>query len=282
MSRSAPAQSLTECIVCDGVEFRQARDTGDAPSFARPVGSPRRDNASRETCCIADYLKAADVRINTMTTMPDKRQADGAETREKIDGYLTRSGLASRSPRVVPLTGDASDRRYFRVLLPDSGSIVLSLHAAPFRVRHAPVRQRRAAAGRDAGPDSRGARSCRRSRRSGARGSGRRDASGASRRRELGRARGLYRQAVALIATLQRRGAELASPEYIPYGVAFDVEKLTWELDFFIKHFIEAYRGRGDRAAGEETNCVGSSRSSSRRWPPSRACCAIAITTAAT
>ena len=37
--------------------------------------------------------------------MPDKRQADGAEAREKIDGYLTRSGLASRSPRVVPLTG---------------------------------------------------------------------------------------------------------------------------------------------------------------------------------
>jgi aminoglycoside/choline kinase family phosphotransferase len=48
---------------------------------------------------------------------------------------------------------------------------------------------------------------------------------------------------VALIATLQHRGAELASPEYLPYGVAFDVEKLTWEMDFFIKHFIEAYRG---------------------------------------
>src|SRR4029079_17079644 len=53
----------------------------------------------------------------------------------------------------------------------------------------------------------------------------------------------LYRQAVALIATLQRRGAELASPQYLPYGIAFDVEKLTWEMDFFIKHFIEAYRG---------------------------------------
>jgi hypothetical protein len=25
--------------------------------------------------------------------------------------------------------------------------------------------------------------------------------------------------------------------------VAFDVDKLTWELDFFIKHFVEAYRG---------------------------------------
>jgi len=53
----------------------------------------------------------------------------------------------------------------------------------------------------------------------------------------------LYRQAVALIATLQRRGADLESPEYVPFAIAFDVEKLTWELDFFIKHFIEAYRG---------------------------------------
>ena len=47
----------------------------------------------------------------------------------------------------------------------------------------------------------------------------------------------------ALIATLQRRGAELESPEYLPYRIAFDVEKLTWEMDFFTKHFIEAYRG---------------------------------------
>jgi aminoglycoside/choline kinase family phosphotransferase len=52
-----------------------------------------------------------------------------------------------------------------------------------------------------------------------------------------------YRQAVALIATLQKRGAELASAAYLPYGIAFDTEKLTWELDFFTKHFIEAYRG---------------------------------------
>jgi aminoglycoside/choline kinase family phosphotransferase len=46
-----------------------------------------------------------------------------------------------------------------------------------------------------------------------------------------------------MIATLQRRGAELQSPKYLPYGIAFDVEKLMWEMDFFIKHFLEAYRG---------------------------------------
>jgi N-acetylmuramate 1-kinase len=48
---------------------------------------------------------------------------------------------------------------------------------------------------------------------------------------------------VSYIATIQRRGRELADPKYLPYGVRFDVEKLTWEMDFFIKHFLEAYRG---------------------------------------
>jgi aminoglycoside/choline kinase family phosphotransferase len=29
----------------------------------------------------------------------------------------------------------------------------------------------------------------------------------------------------------------------VPYSLAFDIEKLTWELEFFVKHFIEGYRG---------------------------------------
>src|SRR5262249_58020421 len=53
----------------------------------------------------------------------------------------------------------------------------------------------------------------------------------------------LYRESVALIEQLQRRGEALRSPDYPPFGVAFDVEKLTWELDFFLKHFVEGYRG---------------------------------------
>ena len=67
-----------------------------------------------------------------MATTIEKRHPDAADQRDRIDGYLRRSGLAARTPRVVPLTGDASDRRYFRVLPPDAPSIVLSLHAAPF------------------------------------------------------------------------------------------------------------------------------------------------------
>src|SRR3954447_16826388 len=178
-----------------------------------------------------------------MATIPDKRQADGTETREKIDGYLTRSGLASRSPRVVPLTGDASDRRYFRVLLPDSGSIVLSLHAAPFEFEKLPfVNVARLLAAMPVPiptvlghADDLGVLALA-------------DLGDVTLQAHLGASSAaehaaLYRQAVALIAALQRRGAELASPEFLPYGIAFDVEKLSWELDFFTKHFLEAYRG---------------------------------------
>ncbi len=53
----------------------------------------------------------------------------------------------------------------------------------------------------------------------------------------------LYRLAVSFVEIMQRRGAELASPAYPPYTIAFDVEKLLWELEFFTKHFIEGYKG---------------------------------------
>ena len=175
--------------------------------------------------------------------MNDKRQPDGAEVRERIAGYLKRSSLAARSPRVVPLTGDASDRRYFRVLLPDTDSIVLSLHSAPFEFEKLPfVNVARLLAMMPVPipavlghADDLGVLALE-------------DLGDVTLQAHLGAATpaehaALYRQAVALIATLQRRGAELTSPEYMTYGVAFDVEKLTWELDFFIKHFIEAYRG---------------------------------------
>ena len=175
--------------------------------------------------------------------MTDKRQTDSSDARDRIDGYLKRADLASRSTRVVPLTGDASDRRYFRVLRPDAGTIVLSLHAAAFDFDKLPfVNVARllalmpvpipAVLGH---ADDLGVLALE-------------DLGDVTLQAHLGAATpaehaALYRQAVALIATLQRRGAELQSPEYLPYTVAFDVEKLTWELDFFIKHFIEAYRG---------------------------------------
>ena len=72
-----------------------------------------------------------------MTTV-ERRQTQGSDARERIHGYLERSGLAAGNPRVVGLTGDASDRRYFRVLLSDTPSIVLALNAAAFDVTKLP------------------------------------------------------------------------------------------------------------------------------------------------
>ena len=175
--------------------------------------------------------------------MTHKRQAEGAEQRERIDSYLQRSGLAARSPRVVPLTGDASDRRYFRVLMSDGPSIVLSLYSAPFDFSKMSFVNVARLLERMPVPiptvighaDDIGVLALE-------------DLGDVTLQAHLGAASAaehaaLYREAVALIATLQKRGAELASPDYIPYTIAFDVEKLTWELDFFIKHFVEAYRG---------------------------------------
>src|SRR5215510_13120841 len=51
-----------------------------------------------------------------------------ASVQSRIDQFLKETGIASRHPRVVPLTGDASDRRYFRVILRDGPSQVLAVH----------------------------------------------------------------------------------------------------------------------------------------------------------
>ncbi|MBA3641735.1 MAG: phosphotransferase [Acidobacteriota bacterium] len=175
--------------------------------------------------------------------MTDKREPDMAQTRERIDGYLHRSGLSSRSPRVVPLTGDASDRRYFRILTPGAPSIVLSLHSGRFDYKTLPFLNVARLLAQMPVPipeilghaDDLGVLALE-------------DLGDVTLQAHLGAATpaehaALYRQSVALVATMQRRGAELDSADYMPYGIAFDVEKLTWEMDFFIKHFLEAYRG---------------------------------------
>jgi len=175
---------------------------------------------------------------------------------DRIDRYLRDSGLASRSPRVVTLTGDASDRRYFRVLLADGESIVLALHATAIDFETLPfanVAQLLSAiplpVPRIVGhSDQDGVLAVE-------------DLGDVTLQAHLGAATGaehaaLYREAVALIELLQRRGAELASDRYLPYSVAFDVEKLTWELNFFVKHFVEGYRNvrltPAERAALDE------------------------------
>ena len=57
----------------------------------------------------------------------EQQTADGV--RERIDLYLRESGIGGSDPHVVPLTGDASDRRYFRIIAAEGPSVVLALHA---------------------------------------------------------------------------------------------------------------------------------------------------------
>jgi aminoglycoside/choline kinase family phosphotransferase len=166
-----------------------------------------------------------------------------SDVRTRIDLFLSQCGLAQRGASVVALTGDASDRRYFRVLVPQDASQVLAVHPGPidfdqlafvnvanlFAAMPVPV-PRIVAHSNELGIIAL------------------QDLGDVTLQAHLGAATraehaALYREAVGLIATLQRRGAELAGPGYVPYGIAFDVEKLTWELNFFVKHFLEAYRG---------------------------------------
>jgi len=174
--------------------------------------------------------------------MPHLR-IDDPVVRDRVQTFLERSGIAARKPRVVPLTGDASDRKYFRVLVPNAVSIVLAVHPARFDyttlsfvnvaelLTQMPIPVP-AILGHD---DELGILALE-------------DLGDVTLQAHLGTAphadhHALYRQAVGLIAVIQRHGALLATEDYPAYRVAFDVEKLTWEMDFFIKHFMEGYRG---------------------------------------
>jgi aminoglycoside/choline kinase family phosphotransferase len=173
----------------------------------------------------------------------EHRTADGLEIRERIDRYLRASGMGGRNPRVVPLTGDASDRKYFRIIPVDGLSIVLALHAGPIQFATLPFANVGELMQRIPLPvpavlghsDELGVLALQ-------------DLGDVTLQAHLGAATGMehaavYRQAVSLVEQLQRRGADLHSDRYLPYGIAFDVEKLTWELEFFVKYFIEGYRG---------------------------------------
>jgi aminoglycoside/choline kinase family phosphotransferase len=179
------------------------------------------------------------------------------DVRARIDRFLAQGGLAQRGASVVALTGDASDRRYFRVLVPHEPTQVLAVHPGPLDFDALPfVNVARLLAAMPVPVP----RILHHSNELGI--IALQDLGDVTLQAHLGAATGsehaaLYRQAVALIDTLQRRGAELADPGFAPYGIAFDVEKLTWELNFFVKHFLEAYRGAtfGEperRALGEE------------------------------
>ena len=141
---------------------------------------------------------------------------------------------------VTPLSGDASTRRYYRV--EEGGqSSVLSLYPEPFDADHLPfvvVRNLMAGWGLPV-PEIKDL--------EGSLGillledlgdlTLQESLNGASpaKRKEL------YRQALDQLVVLQRE-ASRAPQRAICFQIAFDFEKLSWELHFFWKHFLEAYR----------------------------------------
>jgi len=175
--------------------------------------------------------------------MPNRRSPAQQAIRERIDQCLERSKLAGPNVRVVPLTGDASTRQYFRILRPDNPSVVLAVYDAPFTFADLPfVNVSRlmsaiplpvpAIAGQ---ADDLGILILE-------------DLGDVTLQAHLGVTQpiehdALYKQAVEFVSLLQRRGRELASDEFIPFSIAFDRDKLMWELNFFVKHYLEAYRG---------------------------------------
>jgi aminoglycoside/choline kinase family phosphotransferase len=52
----------------------------------------------------------------------------------------------------------------------------------------------------------------------------------------------LYREAVDEVAQLQQRAA-VGTQKVDCFRIAFDIEKLSWELHYFLKHFLEGHRG---------------------------------------
>ena len=165
-----------------------------------------------------------------------------ASERRRIQQFLSESRLVPPAHDVVALTGDASTRRYFRVAPVLGPSIVLALHEGPIEYAALPfveVADLLRGMGLPVPAIL-----------------GHSDTLGILALEDLGDVTlqvylgaggvhghlGLYREAIEFIARLQRRGAELASASCTPYGLAFDVEKLTWELDFFVQHFVEGYR----------------------------------------
>src|ERR1700751_4404883 len=135
---------------------------------------------------------------------------------DRITRYWTESGMADRNPRVLPLTGDASDRRYFRVLQADVPSIVLALHAGPIEFQTLPfanvadlLQQMRLPVPSILGhSNAAGILALQ-------------DLGDVTLQAHLGAASAtehaaLYREAVALIERLQSRDLDLAEPPYLP------------------------------------------------------------------
>ena len=151
-------------------------------------------------------------------------------------------GSAGGGFEVAPLSGDASTRRYFRVRV-DGQTLVVALYPEPFEAGELAFLGTRELLDGYGLPvpavvDVDGGR-------------------GVVLQEDLGdqtlqevlreaspeRREELYLEAVDDIVVLQHKAAE--GPQRAEcFRIAFDIEKLTWELHYFLKHFLEGHRRR--------------------------------------
>jgi aminoglycoside/choline kinase family phosphotransferase len=161
----------------------------------------------------------------------------------RIDRFLAERGLTGPDVTVEPLSGDASTRVYARVRRRDAPAQVLAVHPETFEIDRMPFASvARLLAAMPVPVPAILAHS---------------GPLGILALEDLGdltlqehlrtapeaERRARYLEAVSLVATMQARGAELASDAPVPWGLAFDVDKLSFELRFFVEHFLEAHRG---------------------------------------
>jgi len=163
----------------------------------------------------------------------------GATPDRRVAQYLD-DRFGARDVKVWPLSGDASTRRYYRIAV-DGELSVLSLNPEPFDADQLPfvvIRNLMAGWGLPV-PEIRDM--------EGSLGILLLEDLGDLTLQEALKGAGpakkkeLYRQALDQLVALQREAAR-APQRAVCFQVAFDFEKLSWELHFFWKHFLEAYR----------------------------------------
>jgi hypothetical protein len=161
---------------------------------------------------------------------------------DTIGAYLReRRPADAEGTRVAPLSGDASTRRYYRLV--DGGrSYVLALYPEAFVPEESTflaVRALLASYGLPV-PEIVDV--------DGARGVVLQEDLGDCTLQEIlretgdGRRDELYREAVDEVAALQLKAGQGAQKAAC-FRIAFDIEKLTWELHYFLKHVVEGHRG---------------------------------------
>lgn len=160
---------------------------------------------------------------------------------ERVGAFVrTRFGATAAFER---LTGDASDRSYFRLRLPGMSSLILMVHREPFDLEELPwfvhgrfLHELGAAVPQVVAsyPDD-----------------------GILVIQDLGdemlqthltgcdtsRRRFLYLQAVQIIAFLQEEGTRSLTPDLPAHSTALDRERLLFELRFFADHYVHGLKG---------------------------------------